>query len=100
MESIEEEWGIQREKKDENDRYVMNNEGEGEGEGEREREREDQRIFIGGEEEGLKKVDTFIFKEKGLTTYLLNKNNLSCKNISSLTSPYLSSGCLSPKKLF
>ena len=52
--------------------------------------------FLGGELEGLSKLSDFLFKN----TAQPGKNNKSVLSVTSLLSPWLSFGCLSPREVY
>lgn len=56
--------------------------------------------FKGGETEGLKHLETYIWNEKHILHYKDTQNDLSGEGYSSKFSAWLAQGCLSPKKIY
>lgn len=56
--------------------------------------------FIGGENEGLKRLNKFIRKDKSILHYKETRNQLIGENYSSKFSPWLANGSLSARKIF
>ena len=56
--------------------------------------------FLGGESEGLKRLNNYLWETNLLLDYIDNKNNPMIKDSSSRFSPYLAIGCLSPKLIY
>jgi deoxyribodipyrimidine photo-lyase len=56
--------------------------------------------FVGGENEGLKRLNKFIWLDKNILHYKETRNQLIGENYSSKFSPWLANGSLSAKKIF
>ncbi len=56
--------------------------------------------FHGGEEAGLQRLETFFWKLHAIEHYDRTKNELVDSDDSSRFSPWISHGCLSPKKIY
>jgi deoxyribodipyrimidine photo-lyase len=56
--------------------------------------------FKGGETEGLKRLNNYIWETQNIRNYKETRNGLLGESYSSKFSPWLSQGCLSPKKIF
>jgi deoxyribodipyrimidine photo-lyase len=56
--------------------------------------------FIGGEDEGLKRLNKFIWQDKNILRYKETRNQMIGENYSSKFSPWLANGSLSAKKIF
>ncbi|MDX2190996.1 MAG: DASH family cryptochrome [Bacteroidota bacterium] len=56
--------------------------------------------FMGGESEGIKRIHSYIFETKSISTYKLTRNNLIGENYSSKFSAWLSLGCISARKIY
>jgi deoxyribodipyrimidine photo-lyase len=56
--------------------------------------------FVGGETEGLKRLNKFIWKDKSILHYKETRNQLIGENYSSKFSPWLANGSLSARKIF
>lgn len=56
--------------------------------------------FKGGEDEGLKRLNTFIFESGAIATYKETRNGMLGENYSSKFSPWLAMGCLSPREVY
>ena len=56
--------------------------------------------FIGGELNGLKRLDEFIFERKSLQTYAETRNELTGEDFSSKLSPWLANGCISIRDVY
>ncbi len=54
----------------------------------------------GGEDEALRKLYEYIWEEEALIHYKNTRQGLNGENLSTRLSAYLSSGCLSPKKIY
>ena len=57
-------------------------------------------IFKGGEKEGLKRLNYFLFESSLVDNYFTSRNGLLGGDFSSKLSPWLAQGCLSPKKVY
>lgn len=57
-------------------------------------------LYKGGEDEGLKQLNFYIFEKQYIKDYFNTRNQLSGKGFSSQLSPWLSFGCISPKRIF
>lgn len=57
-------------------------------------------IFKGGEQEGLKRLKEYIWAGDGLRKYKSRENYISDPLFSSMFSPWLSMGCISPKAVY
>lgn len=55
--------------------------------------------FKGGETEGLRRLNTYIFSDDCLREYKDTRNGMIGANYSSKFSPWLALGCLSPRKI-
>lgn len=56
--------------------------------------------FIGGEDEGLKRLNKFIWQDKNILHYKETKNQMIGEGYSSKFSPWLANGSLSVRKIF
>ncbi|MEJ5263452.1 MAG: deoxyribodipyrimidine photo-lyase, partial [Ignavibacterium sp.] len=56
--------------------------------------------FIGGENEGLKRLNKFIWEDKSILRYKETRDQLIGENYSSKFSPWLANGSLSARKIF
>jgi deoxyribodipyrimidine photo-lyase len=56
--------------------------------------------FVGGETEGLTRLNKFIWKDKSILHYKETRNQLIGENYSSKFSPWLANGSLSARKIF
>lgn len=56
--------------------------------------------FKGGETEGLKRLQYYLWETDSLASYKETRNGLIGENYSSKFSPWLSQGCLSPKMIY
>jgi deoxyribodipyrimidine photo-lyase len=56
--------------------------------------------FVGGEIEGLKRLNKFIWQDKSILHYKETRNQLIGENYSSKFSPWLANGSLSARKIF
>lgn len=56
--------------------------------------------FIGGEDEGLKRLNKFIWQDKNILHYKETRNKMIGESYSSKFSPWLASGSLSARKIF
>ncbi|MDX1666107.1 MAG: DASH family cryptochrome, partial [Saprospiraceae bacterium] len=56
--------------------------------------------FKGGETEGLKRLQYYIWESDNIKTYKKTRNQLVGGDYSSKFSPWLAQGCLSPKKIY
>lgn len=56
--------------------------------------------FKGGEKEGLKRLNYYLFESKKIQSYVDTRNGLLGEDYSSKLSPWLAQGCLSPKKVY
>ena len=56
--------------------------------------------FIGGEDNGLKRLDEYIFKTRSVAHYNDTRNNLIGANYSSKLSPWLQNGSLSCRQVY
>jgi deoxyribodipyrimidine photo-lyase len=56
--------------------------------------------FKGGESEGLKQLQEYIWENKTIKTYKQTRNGLIGRNYSSKFSSWLSAGCISPRKVY
>lgn len=56
--------------------------------------------FKGGETEGLKRLNEYFWEKDELKTYKQTRNGLIGDDYSSKLSPWISSGCLSPRKIY
>lgn len=54
----------------------------------------------GGESEGLKQLHYYLWESEQITKYKKTRNGLLGRDFSSKFSPWLSNGCLSPKKIY
>lgn len=67
-------------------------------------ERKDERTpsakFLGGEEEGLKRVNQYIHKEKRILSYKETRNQLLGMDYSTKFSPWLANGSISAKQIY
>ena len=57
-------------------------------------------VFKGGEAEGLKRLNDYIFNTGCIATYKDTRNGLVGGNYSSKFSPWLAMGCLSPREVY
>lgn len=57
-------------------------------------------IYNGGEKEGQKRLDEFVWKSNGLKNYNKTRNNLDGENYSSKLSAWLSLGCISARTVY
>ncbi len=57
-------------------------------------------LFLGGEEEGIKKLKDYVWSDSGLRKFRTKDNFVSDPLFSSKLSPWLSQGCLSPKMVY
>ncbi len=57
-------------------------------------------VFEGGEDKALQRLHSYLWETKNILRYKEIKNNLLEEPFSSKLSPWISQGCLSPKKLF
>ncbi len=55
--------------------------------------------FIGGEDQGLARLQTYLFTEHGIARYKDTRNALDDWNASSKFSPWLANGCLSAREV-
>ncbi len=58
------------------------------------------RLFIGGEKEGLKKLKEYIWSDAGLRKFRNKEHSIADPLFSSMLSPWLAQGCLSPKMVY
>ncbi|NNE30204.1 MAG: DASH family cryptochrome [Saprospiraceae bacterium] len=65
-----------------------------------EKDSRNQNDFEGGEEKGLERLNHFLWESEAIKTYKETRNNLLGINYSSKLSPWLSLGCISPKKVY
>jgi len=56
--------------------------------------------FPGGEDEGLNRLNDYIWETECISTYKKTRNELLGANYSSKFSAYLAQGCLSPKQIY
>ncbi|MGQ9799631.1 MAG: DASH family cryptochrome [Ignavibacterium sp.] len=56
--------------------------------------------FIGGETEGLRRLNKFVWEDKSILHYKETRNQLIGENYSSKFSPWLANGSLSARKIF
>ena len=56
--------------------------------------------FPGGEDQGLKRLNDYIWETECIATYKKTRNELLGTNFSSKFSAYLAQGCLSPKQIY
>ena len=56
--------------------------------------------FKGGETQGLKRLNTYLFETKAISTYKETRNGLIGENYSSKFSAWLSLGCLSAREIY
>ena len=56
--------------------------------------------FKGGEQEGLKRLNEYVWEKELIKTYKHTRNKLLGADYSSKLSPWLSLGCLSPRKVY
>ncbi len=56
--------------------------------------------FRGGETEGKKRVNDYLFKTHSISTYKRTRNELIGENYSTKFSPWLAFGCLSPRFIY
>ena len=56
--------------------------------------------FIGGEDEGLERLNKFVWKDKNILHYKETRNQLIGENYSSKFSPWLANGSISAGKIF
>ncbi|MCB0641030.1 MAG: DASH family cryptochrome [Phaeodactylibacter sp.] len=56
--------------------------------------------FKGGEREGLRRLHYYLYESDGAATYKDTRNGLLGTDYSTKFSPWLSQGCLSPKKIY
>lgn len=56
--------------------------------------------FKGGETEGLKRLQYYLWETKAIKTYKKTRNELLGSDYSSKFSPWLAQGCLSPKMIY
>ncbi|MBF00637.1 DASH family cryptochrome [Flavobacterium coralii] len=57
-------------------------------------------LFKGGETEGLKRLNYYIFEKQGIATYKDTRNGMVGADYSSKFSPWLAMGCLSPREVY
>ena len=57
-------------------------------------------VFKGGEKEGLKRLNYYLFESALVKDYFNSRNGLLGGDYSSKLSPWLAQGCLSPKKVY
>lgn len=57
-------------------------------------------LFRGGEDAGIARMKYYFWESKGIDTYKETRNGLLGTDFSSRFSPWLASGCLSPKMVF
>ncbi len=57
-------------------------------------------LFSGGETQGLKELNYYIWQSQNITVYKESRNLLFGRDYSSKFSPYLAQGCLSPKIIY
>ncbi len=58
------------------------------------------KMFIGGESEGLKRLDFYLFTSRAIKTYKETRNGLLSLNDSTKFSPYLATGALSARTVY
>ena len=56
--------------------------------------------FKGGETEGLKRLNYYLWESEALKTYKKTRNGLLGADYSSKLSPWLAAGCLSPREIY
>ncbi len=56
--------------------------------------------FKGGETEGCKRLNSYLFDTKAISTYKETRNGMIGENYSSKFSPWLSFGCISPRGIY
>lgn len=56
--------------------------------------------FVGGESEGLDRVEEYFFETEAVATYKKTRNGLVGKNYSTKFSAWLAQGCISPKRVY
>lgn len=56
--------------------------------------------FRGGESEGLKRLQHYLWESREIENYKDTRDELTAKGHSSLLSPWLAQGCLSPKRIY
>ncbi len=56
--------------------------------------------FKGGETEGYKRLTTYLFKTKAISTYKETRNGMIGENYSTKFSAWLGLGCLSPREIY
>jgi deoxyribodipyrimidine photo-lyase len=65
-----------------------------------ENSQKDETIFKGGEQEGIKRMKDYIWAGEGLKKYRNKDNTVSDPLFTSMLSPWLSMGCVSPKAVY
>lgn len=56
--------------------------------------------FKGGETEGYKRLNTYLFETKAISTYKETRNGMMGENYSTKFSTWLALGCLSPREIY
>lgn len=56
--------------------------------------------FIGGETEGCKRLNVYLFNTKSISTYKQTRNGMIGENYSTKFSAWLALGCLSPREIY
>lgn len=56
--------------------------------------------FKGGETEGLKRLEDYLWNYKGMKDYKKLRNGFLGPNFSSKLSPWMANGCLSPRQIY
>ncbi len=56
--------------------------------------------FKGGETEGYKRLNSYLFETQAISTYKETRNGMIGENYSTKFSPWLSLGCLSPREIY
>lgn len=60
----------------------------------------DENQFVGGEQNGLKRLNSYIWEDNLIATYKETRNGMIGKDYSSKLSPWLSLGALSPRMVY
>ena len=56
--------------------------------------------FLGGEEEGMKRLHHYLWKYQGMKDYKDRRNGFFGPDFSSKFSPWMANGCLSPREIY